>query len=35
MTDNASNMKKALSLMFEVHDDSVTTDGEVDDPTVW
>jgi len=21
--------------VFEVHDDSVTTDGEVDDPTVW
>jgi len=35
VTDNASNMKKALSLVFEVDDAGVTTDGEVDDPTVW
>jgi hypothetical protein len=35
VTDNASNMKKALSLIFEVDEAAIITDGDMDDPTVW
>jgi hypothetical protein len=35
VTDNASNMRKALSLVFIVDDSNITTDGETDDPTLW
>ena len=35
VTDNASNMRKALSLILEVSETSVVTDGGVDDPSLW
>jgi hypothetical protein len=35
VTDNASNMKKALSLIFDVSDTSVEIDGSIDDPDLW
>ena len=33
--DNALNTRKALSLILEVSDTSVVTDGGVDDPSLW
>jgi len=35
MLDNASNMCKALSLILEISESSVVTDGVVDDPPLW
>jgi len=35
VTDNASNMRKALSLILDINDSGVLTDGTVDDPTLW
>lgn len=35
VTDNASNMRKAMSVMFEVGDSSFGFPAEVDDPSLW
>jgi len=35
VTDNASNMRKALSVMLEVRDNQSADDENVDDPSLW
>lgn len=35
VSDNASNMRKAMSLILEVSDTSVLTDGSIDDESLW
>ena len=35
VTDNASNMRKALTLILDINDVLISLDGSVDDPTLW